>query len=83
MKLQHKLGQVALFSSALLVTIPMFNQLVPAAQAAPVTAKSADAFVDSIGVNIHLANTTKLSNQSCWNWAFVTSAMVAIKILHS
>lgn len=57
MKLQHKLGQLALFSSALLVTIPMINQLVPAAQAAPVTAKSADAFVDIIGVNIHLAYT--------------------------
>lgn len=54
-KLQRKLINVALSTATLVSTsvIPMVSGLLPAAQAASVTAKSADAFVDSVCVNTH------------------------------
>ncbi len=54
-KSQRKSLHVALFAATLASTtiFPIITQQFNAAQAAPVPAKSADSFVDSIGVNTH------------------------------
>lgn len=55
-KSPHQLLTHVIFSAGLLsgMAISAVNWLTPIATATPVTAKSADAFVDSIGVNTHL-----------------------------
>jgi hypothetical protein len=55
-KSQNQLFITAIFRAIMLSTaiVPVLNWLTLAASAAPVPAKSADAFVDSIGVNTHL-----------------------------
>ncbi len=55
-KSQRQLVQIALSAATLVSTtiIPIINGLEPAAQAGSVPAKSADTFVDSIGVHVHL-----------------------------
>lgn len=55
-KSQSQLFLAAIFRAILLssTTLTIFNWLTSAAWAAPVNARSADAFVDTIGVNTHL-----------------------------
>ena len=55
-KLQRNSFHAAVFAATLVSTtvLPIINQHLTIAQAAPVPAKSADSFVDSIGVNTHL-----------------------------
>lgn len=55
-KSQRKSFHAAVFAATLVTTtvLPIINQQFTIAQAAQVSAKSADSFVDSIGVNTHL-----------------------------
>lgn len=55
-KSQNQLFITVIFRAIILCTaiVPVLNWLTSAASAAPVGAKSADTFVDSIGVNTHL-----------------------------
>jgi len=79
-KLHKKLLRIALSSLTLFSTAvaPMLNGLTPAAQAATVTAKRADSFVDSMCVNTHLRYLDTVYS----NYAVVKQKLVELGIRH-
>jgi len=79
-QLSPRLIHFTLFAATLISTTvaPILNGLIPAAEATPETAKSADSFVDSMVVNLHL----QYYNTPYGNYSNVKQKLVALGIRH-